>query len=278
MLGTDHLIDPDARRTWPDACRYWAEHEAGRLAGSAECSQDLAISPEQEDDFRRPLARGRSSLTTARACCHTRWSRSAWAGCACLMSDSFKTVLVTRSRIARSRKLRTVAQSPATSSPSTTIKAASGRSGSLLGGPSLTTSPKRATRYCDIGAASDPGGPSHATEFATVGMPSIVVVGLDHASAQRPLLMASRGQGVRRVFSVSIVGTRTFRIAIRCRPATSWQFGSQATTTTSVTPSCRAEARGAEVSSAYNDERAGRAPPGRTARAMVAIDAAHMIQ
>ena len=53
MNAADDFIDPDAQATWPDASRRWAEEHARRLAGSTQFLADLAVSLEQEDEFRR---------------------------------------------------------------------------------------------------------------------------------------------------------------------------------------------------------------------------------
>lgn len=52
-------IDPDRPATWPDSTRRWAEQHADRLAGSTVYLSDLAISLEQEDQFRATLGHGK---------------------------------------------------------------------------------------------------------------------------------------------------------------------------------------------------------------------------
>lgn len=51
--SADDLIDLDTTATWPEATRRWAEEHADRLADSTEFLADLAISLEQEDEFRQ---------------------------------------------------------------------------------------------------------------------------------------------------------------------------------------------------------------------------------
>jgi len=53
VIAADDPIDLDTQATWPEATRRWAAEHAGRLAGSTEFLCDLAISPEQEDEFRQ---------------------------------------------------------------------------------------------------------------------------------------------------------------------------------------------------------------------------------
>lgn len=52
-MHTRSPIDVDTPTTWPDATRLWAETNANQLVGSTEFLADLALSPEQEDEFRK---------------------------------------------------------------------------------------------------------------------------------------------------------------------------------------------------------------------------------
>lgn len=49
----EDLIDLDTETTWPEATRRWAEERADSLANSTEFLADLAISLEEEDEFRQ---------------------------------------------------------------------------------------------------------------------------------------------------------------------------------------------------------------------------------
>ena len=50
---TQSPIDVDERETWPAATRAWLEEHAKRLSGTTEHLCDFSVMPEQEDEFRR---------------------------------------------------------------------------------------------------------------------------------------------------------------------------------------------------------------------------------
>jgi len=52
MTAVDEPIDVDNEVTWPGPTRRWADEQAGRHARSTEFVADLAISPEDEEEFR----------------------------------------------------------------------------------------------------------------------------------------------------------------------------------------------------------------------------------
>jgi len=54
VATTGHnAIDLDRLESWPSPTRHWADEQAARLARSAAFLADLALSPEMEDEFRQ---------------------------------------------------------------------------------------------------------------------------------------------------------------------------------------------------------------------------------
>jgi hypothetical protein len=180
MRGNEQLIDPDEPGSWPETTRRWVSEQANRLVGTTEYSEDLAISPAQDNIFRQTF--GHRHLVAYH--------------CTCLLPTDVASMRLDGLRVLNEKlitdRIRAAAEQGALAAHALrraetgnvfNIGGTQGRVGKIcfvIGRSIFDDDPggcEPLLRYW--GGEAIRGGPDEVADLANVGKPSIVVVGLD---------------------------------------------------------------------------------------------------
>jgi hypothetical protein len=182
MPDTNSVNDPidlDEGATWPEATRRWAHEHAGRLAGSTQWLADLAISLEQEDEFRQTFgARKLIAYHNTRLLPHE--AQAIRAGGLRLLDEQLVRDRISNA-VARGA-LSHAARREAETGNIYAIRNVEGRASRIclvIGRSTFDEDPggcDSLLRYW--GGEAIRGGPGEVPELATIGTPSIVVAQL----------------------------------------------------------------------------------------------------